>query len=150
MTKEKTKPENRETAERGLGFGTNDDPSLVREASDEAAFTIFEERTAQIREIDHRFCQDNSPKRSNEPDSSRNSSVLGPAYAESTSKPTMPDPKKEFLKNIGTCRKEARETEHFVRMAVRAVPEMKSQARASSGKEARELHLIFSKIWRTK
>jgi len=31
--------------------------------------------------------------------------------------------KKEFLKSIGTCRKEARETKHFLRMAVRAVPE---------------------------
>src|SRR5882757_4154171 len=37
--------------------------------------------------------------------------------------------KKEFLKNIGTCRKEARETKHFLRMAVRAVPESKPQAR---------------------
>src|SRR6266700_4148434 len=32
------------------------------------------------------------------------------------------------LKSIGTCRKEARETKHFLRMAVRAVPELKSQA----------------------
>src|ERR1051325_9615247 len=37
--------------------------------------------------------------------------------------------KKEFLKNIGTCRKEARETKHFLRMAVRAVPELKPDAR---------------------
>ena len=36
--------------------------------------------------------------------------------------------KKEFLKNIGTCRKEARETKHFLRMAVRAVPELKPRA----------------------
>jgi four helix bundle protein len=56
--------------------------------------------------------------------------------------------KKEFLKNIGTCRKEARETKHFLRMAVRAVPELKSQARVL-WQEARELHLIFSKIRRT-
>jgi len=56
--------------------------------------------------------------------------------------------KKEFLKNIGTCRKEARETKHFLRMIVRAVPELKSQARVLWS-EARELHLIFSKIWRT-
>ena len=55
--------------------------------------------------------------------------------------------KKEFLKNIGTCRKEARETKHFLRMAVRAVPELKPQARLLWS-EARELHLIFSKIWR--
>ena len=55
--------------------------------------------------------------------------------------------KKEFLKNIGTCRKEARETKHFLRMVVRAVPEVKPQAR-TLWREAKELHLIFSKIWR--
>jgi len=57
--------------------------------------------------------------------------------------------KKEFLKSIGTCRKEARETKHFLRMIVRAVPELKLQARAL-WLEAKELHLIFSKIWRNK
>jgi four helix bundle protein len=56
--------------------------------------------------------------------------------------------KKEFLKCIGTCKKEARETKHFLRMAVRAVPELKSEAR-KLWMEARELHLIFSKIWRS-
>jgi four helix bundle protein len=56
--------------------------------------------------------------------------------------------KKEFLKSIGTCRKEARETKHFLRMAVRAVPELKPEAR-KLWMEARELHLIFSKIWRS-
>jgi four helix bundle protein len=55
---------------------------------------------------------------------------------------------KEFLKNIGTCRKEARETKHFLRMSVRAVPELKPQAR-TLWLEAKELHLIFSKIWRS-
>src|SRR5437870_3772419 len=50
--------------------------------------------------------------------------------------------KKEFLKCIGTCRKEARETKHFLRMAVRAVRKV--------WLEARELNLIFSKIWRNK
>jgi four helix bundle protein len=56
--------------------------------------------------------------------------------------------KKEFLKNIGTCRKEARETKHFLRMAVRAAPELKPEAR-KLWVEAKELHLIFSKIWRS-
>jgi len=56
--------------------------------------------------------------------------------------------KKEFLKNIGTCRKEARETKHFLRMTVRAVPELRPQARIL-WIEAKELHLIFSKIWRS-
>jgi len=57
--------------------------------------------------------------------------------------------KKEFLKNIGTCRKEARETKHFLRMVVRAVPGLKPEAH-QLWKEARELHLIVSKIWRSK
>jgi four helix bundle protein len=56
--------------------------------------------------------------------------------------------KKEFLKSIGTCRKEARETKHFLRMIVRAVPELKLQAR-TVWLEAKELHLIFSKIGRS-
>jgi four helix bundle protein len=50
--------------------------------------------------------------------------------------------KNEFLKNIGTCKKEARETKHFLRMAVRASPELKSRARP--------LWLDFAKIWRSK
>jgi four helix bundle protein len=57
--------------------------------------------------------------------------------------------KKEFLKNIGTCRKEAHEVKHFLRMAVRAVSELKTAARPL-WIEAKELHLIFSKIWRSK
>jgi four helix bundle protein len=35
--------------------------------------------------------------------------------------------KKDFLKSIGTCRKDARETKHFLRMVVRAVPGLKSE-----------------------
>src|SRR5437763_8093168 len=53
--------------------------------------------------------------------------------------------KKEFLKSIGTCRKEARETKHFLR----AEPELKPKAR-TLWLEAKELHLIFSKICRNK
>jgi four helix bundle protein len=56
--------------------------------------------------------------------------------------------KKGFLKSIGTCKKEAREAKHFLRMAVRAVPELKPEA-GEPWLEARELHLIFSKIWRS-
>jgi four helix bundle protein len=56
--------------------------------------------------------------------------------------------KKEFLKCIGTCKKEARESKHFLRMAASAVPELKFEAR-ELWLEARALHLIFSKIWRS-
>ena len=56
--------------------------------------------------------------------------------------------KKEFLKCIGICKKEARETKHFLRMAVRAVPELRPEAR-KLWMEAKELHLIFARIWRS-
>ena len=56
--------------------------------------------------------------------------------------------KREFLKCIGTCKKEARESKHFLRMAARGVPELKSEAR-ELWLEARALHLIFAKIWRS-
>jgi four helix bundle protein len=53
--------------------------------------------------------------------------------------------KKEFLKSIGTCKKEAREVKHFFRMAVRTSPDLKAEARKLRI-EAKELHLIFSRI----
>jgi four helix bundle protein len=56
--------------------------------------------------------------------------------------------KKEFLKCIGTCKKEARETKHFLRMVASAVPELQTDARKLR-LEARALHLIFARIWRT-
>ena len=56
--------------------------------------------------------------------------------------------KKDFAKIIGICRKEARETRFFLRMIARACPDQKPQARRL-WQEATELHLIFSKIWRT-
>lgn len=59
--------------------------------------------------------------------------------------------KKEFRKNINTCRKEARESKHWLRMMAAALPddpELKSEAR-TLWQEAKELHLIFSRIFRT-
>jgi four helix bundle protein len=56
--------------------------------------------------------------------------------------------KKEFKNKIGTCKKEAREAKFFVRMIVRAVPELREPAKPV-WKEANEFHLIFAKIWRS-
>src|SRR5437762_6284101 len=56
--------------------------------------------------------------------------------------------KKDFLKCIGTCKKETRETKYFLSMAVRAVPRLKPEAR-KLWMEAKELHLIFARIWRS-
>lgn len=55
--------------------------------------------------------------------------------------------KKEFKQKIGYCKKEARETKFFVRMVVKAVPELREEAKPL-WQEAKELHLIFAKIFR--
>jgi four helix bundle protein len=57
--------------------------------------------------------------------------------------------RKEFFLRMGTCKKEARETKHFLRMVVRAVPDIKPAAR-DLWRKARELHLIFAKICRSR
>lgn len=55
--------------------------------------------------------------------------------------------RKDFRNRIGTCKKEARETKHFLRMIATANGPLKPEAR-TLWKEARELHLIFCAIWR--
>jgi four helix bundle protein len=56
--------------------------------------------------------------------------------------------KKEFRLKIGTCKKEARETKYWLRMMASAEESMKDPARAL-WLEAKELHLIFAKIYRS-
>ena len=53
----------------------------------------------------------------------------------------------EFRKNIGICKKEAREAKFQLRMVVRAAPALKPRAR-KLWQEAKELHLIFAAILR--
>jgi four helix bundle protein len=57
--------------------------------------------------------------------------------------------RKEFLYRISICKREARETKHWLRMLVAATPDIKSDARAL-WTEAKELHLIFAAIFRGK
>ena len=56
--------------------------------------------------------------------------------------------KKDFRYKIAICKKEARETKFFLRMAVRAAPELRDDAKPL-WQEAKELHLIFAKIYRS-
>ena len=56
--------------------------------------------------------------------------------------------KKDFIKIIGTCRKEARESKLFIRLITKACPELREHA-IPLWREANELHLIFSRIRRT-
>jgi len=55
--------------------------------------------------------------------------------------------KKEFRCKVGTCKKEARETKHWLRMIASAEDVMKLEAR-TLWQEAKELHLIFASIYR--
>ena len=54
--------------------------------------------------------------------------------------------RRDFKHKIGICKKESRESKHFLRMISRAVPEKANEARAL-WKEARELNLIFNSIY---
>lgn len=56
--------------------------------------------------------------------------------------------KKEFYYRISLCKRESRETKHWLRMMAQAVPEKKEQARRL-WREARELNLIFAAIYRS-
>jgi four helix bundle protein len=53
--------------------------------------------------------------------------------------------KQDFKHKIGICKKEARETKHWLRMIEVAVPELKEEIK-KLWQEAKELHLIFNKI----
>ena len=55
--------------------------------------------------------------------------------------------KADFRHKIGICKKEARETKHFIRMMVAAEFEIKEQAKPL-WVEAKELHLIFNSIYK--
>lgn len=55
--------------------------------------------------------------------------------------------RRDFMHRIGICKKEARETQFFLRMIVTAQPNLKTDARLV-WKEARELKLIFAAIFR--
>jgi four helix bundle protein len=142
-----TKPENRNISA-DESFWYDDAESVVREEPAKPLVYDLEERTARFGEAVIDFAkqipQDAVTNRLISQLVGASTSV-GANYVEADDAVS----KKEFLKSIGTCRKEARETKHFLRMIVRAVPELKLQARAI-WLEAKELHLIFSKIWRNK
>lgn len=53
--------------------------------------------------------------------------------------------KKDFEHKMGICKKESKETKHWLRMIARAVPELKDESR-KYWQEANELNLIFSSI----
>jgi four helix bundle protein len=55
--------------------------------------------------------------------------------------------RKEFKYRISVCKREARESKHWLRMLAAAAPELKQDIR-KFWIEAKELHLIFAAIFR--
>jgi four helix bundle protein len=55
--------------------------------------------------------------------------------------------KKDFRHKISISKREARESKFFLRMIANAEPELKEEAKPL-WQEAKELHLIFAKIYR--
>ncbi len=68
---------------------------------------------------------------------------VGANYREADDAPS----RKSYKSSISTCKREAREAKFFIRMIVAAAPELKDEARAL-WHEAKELHLIFCKLYR--
>ncbi|HEY2586899.1 MAG TPA: four helix bundle protein [Tepidisphaeraceae bacterium] len=74
----------------------------------------------------------------------RSGTSIGANYGEANDA----ESRKDFRHKIGICRKESKETKHWLRMMAVAVPELAEDAR-SLWQEAKELNLIFGKIRRS-
>lgn len=72
----------------------------------------------------------------------RSAGSIGANYCEADAA----ESKKDFKHKIGICKKESKETRHWLRLLAKANPEFKEEIR-SLWKECHELLLIFSKIF---
>lgn len=75
----------------------------------------------------------------------RSGTSIGANYMEADTA----ESKKDFMHKIGLCRKEAKETMHWLRMIAKANPKRQDDCR-KLWKEVHELVLIFSSILRKK
>ncbi|MBM4177640.1 four helix bundle protein [Candidatus Gribaldobacteria bacterium] len=73
----------------------------------------------------------------------RAATSIGANYCEADCAET----KKDFEHKLGICKKESKETRHWIRMVAKANPELSDESR-KHWKEANELNLIFSAIVR--
>jgi len=107
----------------------------------------LEERTAKFGEEIIRFAKkipENSVTRPLIPQLVKAGTSVGANYCEADDAESG----KDFRHKIGICKKEARETKHWLRMIVVAVPELEEEAR-KLWTEAKELNLIFNAISRS-
>ncbi|MBU2595532.1 four helix bundle protein [Patescibacteria group bacterium] len=104
----------------------------------------LEERTAKFGEDIIRFCRKIPRDPITIPIISqlvRSGTSIGANYCEADDAESG----KDFRHKIGICKKEARETKHWLRMIVVACPDLKDEAK-KLWQEAKELNLIFNAI----
>jgi len=104
----------------------------------------LEDRTAKFGEMTVDFCKGLLKDRINSSLVSqliRSSTSIGANYCEADGA----ESKKDFKHKIALCKKEAKETKHWLRMIARANKDKKQEARLL-WQEAQELTLIFSRI----
>ena len=104
----------------------------------------LEERTAKFGEKIIFFCKDLKVNLIVEPlikQLIRSATSIGANYMEANGS----DSKKDFRNKISTCKKEAKETTHWLRMLSVALPDQKEKLR-KFWQEGHELALIFGAI----
>jgi len=121
------------------GSGKADQPTTAKRPFD------LEERTARFGEAIIAFCKKVPQNPVTLPLISqlvKAGTSVGANYCEADDAVS----KKEFRCKIGTCKKEARESKYWLRIIAKAEETMKEAARGL-WTEAKELHLIFAKIY---
>src|SRR5438105_761395 len=106
----------------------------------------LEERTAKFAEAVIRFCKKVPRSPINNPlvaQLVRSCGSVGANYCEGNDA----ESKKDFRHKIGLCRKEAKESKHWLRLIAAAEPDLAPDARVL-WQEAKELNLIFGAIRR--
>ena len=106
----------------------------------------LEERTAKFGEDAIKFCRKVPRGLITDPlinQLVKCSTSVGANYCEADDA----ESKLDFRHKIGICKKESRESKHFIRMIVIAVPELKEETRIL-WQEAKELNLIFNSIYK--
>lgn len=105
----------------------------------------LEERTAKFGEIIIKFCKKVPRGPITDPlitQLVKAATSVGANYSEADDA----ESKLDFKHKIGICKKESRESKHFLRMIAVAVPVLKEEARIY-WQEAKELNLIFNSIY---
>ena len=125
---------------------TNDENRTAPGARGERKAFDLEERTGRFGEEVIKFCRGLTLDAITDPlvrQIVKSSTSVGANYCEADDAVS----KKEFRQKIGYCKKESRETKHWLRMIVAADPSQAEKARVL-WKEANELVLIFATIFR--